>query len=344
MHEEESWQKILKFTAIFFSVIAGIFILKTLRGIFVPLMIAVFLSYLFAPAVEFFAKVKIPRIISLFILLAIIFLIGAFVAQILTKNAKEFIAFWPTMESQIIKNLGRFLTTYVKIDTSTLTSVLKSTRVTELLQSAFSFSLSFLGKFLLTLLFLVFIYLTYHNYPRLIKKAFREKEVSEIFKILRNINVQIINYIFIKTLISMGTGLLTGIACWLLGIKFAVLWGFLAFMLNYIPYIGSLAAVVFPIILSLLQFPHSYIPLFTAISLTVIQMFMGSYLDPEMMGNRFNLSPILIIVSLFFWSYVWGIVGAFIAVPITAIVKIVLMNIEPMKPIAILMSKKAENI
>jgi len=344
MHEEESWQKVLKFTAILFSVIAGIFVLKTLRGIFIPLIIAIFLSYLFAPAVEFFAKIKIPRILSLFILLAIIFLIGAFVAQILIKNAKEFIDFWPTMESQIITNLGHFLTNYIKIDTTTLTSILRSTRVTEFLQSAFSFSLSFLGKFLLTLLILIFIYLTYHNYPRLIKKAFGKKEVSEIFKILRNINVQIINYIFIKTLISMGTGLLTGITCWLLGIKFAVLWGFLAFMLNYIPYIGSLAAVVFPIILSLLQFPHSYIPLFTAISLIVTQIFMGSYLDPEMMGNRFNLSPILIIVSLFFWSYVWGIVGAFIAVPITAIVKIVLMNIEPMKPIAILMSKKAEKI
>jgi predicted PurR-regulated permease PerM len=71
---------------------------------------------------------------------------------------------------------------------------------------------------------------------------------------------------------------------------------------------------------------------------------MGSYLDPEMMGNRFNLSPILIIVSLFFWSYVWGVVGAFLAVPIVAIVKIVIMNIEPLKFIAILMSKRADGI
>ena len=161
MHEEESWQKVLKFTAIFFAVIAGIFILKTLRGIFIPLVIAIFLSYLFAPAVEFLAKIKIPRILSLFILLAIISLIGAFVAQILVKNAKDFIAFWPTMESQIITNIGHILTNYVKIDTSTLASILRSARVAEFLQSAFSFSLSFLGKTLLTLLILIFIYLTY---------------------------------------------------------------------------------------------------------------------------------------------------------------------------------------
>jgi predicted PurR-regulated permease PerM len=148
----------------------------------------------------------------------------------------------------------------------------------------------------------------------------------------------------IKTLISSGTGVLTGVACAILGIKFAVLWGVLAFFLNYIPYIGSLVAVIMPIILSIFQFPHSYIPILAAVLLLTIQFFMGSYLDPEMMGNRFNLSPIMIIISLFFWSYVWGVIGAFLAVPILAVIKIVLQNIESFKFIAILMSKKAEGM
>ncbi len=146
----------------------------------------------------------------------------------------------------------------------------------------------------------------------------------------------------IKTLISAGTGILTSTACAIFGIKFAVLWGFLAFLLNYIPYIGSFGAVIFPIVLSFFQFPHSYIPLVAALSLLIIQLVMGSYLDPEMMGNRFNLSPILIIVSLFFWSYVWGAVGAFLAVPIVAIIKIVVQNIESYKFIAVLMSRRVD--
>jgi len=113
-------------------------------------------------------------------------------------------------------------------------------------------------------------------------------------------------------------------------------------MFNYIPYIGSPAAVVLPIILSVLQFPGSYLRVFAGLSLIVIQIVIGSYLDPEMMGNRFNLSPILIILSLFFWGYVWGLVGAFLAVPITAVIKIITQNIDPLKPVAILMSKKAD--
>jgi len=342
MHEEEPWQKVVKFTALLISVIAVVFILRTLQGIFIPLVLAIFLSYLFAPVVEFLARFKIPRIASLFILLAVISVAGTFGGQILSNNIKEFVALWPTIENELFVRIGPFLKNYLKIETQSLLSILQSTRVTEMLSSFLNISLSFIGKLLLTLLILVFIYLTYHNYPKLIKKAFDRNRAYYIFDIIKNINDQIMKYFLIKTFISAGTGLLTGIACAVLGIKFAVLWGFVAFLFNYIPYIGSIIAIILPIVLSLLQFPHSYIPLIAAFLLIVIQLFMGNFLDPEIMGNQFNLSPILIIMSLFFWGYVWGIVGAFIAVPITAIIKIVLQNIDSMRPIAVLMSKRVD--
>jgi predicted PurR-regulated permease PerM len=222
--------------------------------------------------------------------------------------------------------------------------IMQHTRVQELLSSSVRISLNAVGKFALTLLILVFIYLTYGNYPRLIKKAFgkNSRRLGDIFKLIRNINQQVTQYFMIKTLISLGTGVLTGTACAILGIKFAVLWGFLAFLLNYIPYVGSFLAIILPIILSVFQFPHSYKPFVTGGVLLGIQIFMGNYLDPEMMGNKFNLSPIVIIFSLFFWGYVWGIVGTFFAVPITATIKIVMQNIEPLQSFAVLMSKRAD--
>lgn len=344
MNNEEQWKKIVTVTALLISIIAVVFVLKTLKGIFVPLVVAIFLTYLFAPVVELLAKIKIPRILTLFILLAIVFLIGTFFAQIIISNIKEFVNYWPTVENKLLTRIGVLLNTYLNIDTTNLFSILQSQRITDLFSNVVSRSFSFVGQFLLTLLILIFIYLTYHNYPRLIKKAFNRQRAKEIFMVLDNINKQIINYIMVKTLISAGTGILTGVACALLGIKFPIMWGTLAFLLNYIPYIGSLAAVVFPITLSIIQFPHSYIPLIAAASLIAIQFTIGSYLDPEMMGNKFNLSPILIIISLFFWSYVWGVVGAFLAVPIVAVVKIVIQNIESFKFIAVLMSKKADSM
>jgi predicted PurR-regulated permease PerM len=342
MQEEQGWQRVVKFTAFIIAIIAIVIILKTLKGIFVPLVLAIFLSYLFAPVVEFLAKIKVPRVISLFIILAVIGIGSKFLVETLIKNARDFLAFYPTLENELVKSIIRFLRNYLNIEARGLSSILQSGRVRELLNSALSISWSFVVKFLLTFLILIFIYLGYGTYPKLIKKAFNPKQLPYIFDIMKHINEQITNYFLIKTLISVGTGVLTGIACAVLGIKFSVLWGFLAFLLNYIPYIGSFFAVILPCILAFFQFPNSFIPLIAFGVLLVIQLFMGNYLDPEMMGNKFNLSPIVIIISLFFWSYVWGIAGAFLAVPITAMIKIIIQNIEPLRPIAVLMSKRAD--
>jgi predicted PurR-regulated permease PerM len=337
-----SLQNVARFAAIIISIVAVVFILRTLQGIFVPLILAIFLSYLFAPVVEFLARYRIPRVATLFILLAVFTVAGTFFIQNLIGNVREFIALWPIVESRVLGMLTGFLRQYFNIEAENLMEVFQSARVQDLLSSLLNVSLSFIGKGLLTLIFLLFIYLSYHNYPMLLRKAFEPGKVREIEAVLGNINEQITSYFIIKTLISAGTGLLTGVTCALIGIRFPVLWGALAFLLNYIPYIGSLVAVVFPVLLSVLQFPDSYLPLVAFISLLGIQVFMGNYLDPEMMGNRFNLSPIIIIFSLFFWAYVWGVVGAFIAVPTMAIIKIILQNLDETKPIAVMMSKRAD--
>jgi predicted PurR-regulated permease PerM len=146
----------------------------------------------------------------------------------------------------------------------------------------------------------------------------------------------------IKTFISAGTGIFTGVACWIFGMQFSVLFGFLAFALNYIPYIGSFIAVALPVLFSLVVFQGTIIPLFVFAAVLVIQLVWGSFLDPEIMSTRFNLSPIVIILSLVFWSYVWGAAGAFLAVPTTAIIRIILQNIRPLGFVATLMSKKAD--
>ncbi|MFW6138860.1 MAG: AI-2E family transporter [Spirochaetota bacterium] len=342
MNNEDQWQTIYKFTAFLIAAIAIVFVLKTLSGIFIPLVLAVFFAYLFAPVVEFFARFKIPRILTLFIILGIISLAGVFITQIVMDNIRSFIELYPTLESKMITSIAGFLRDYFNIEAANLQAILQSTRVREILTSFVNKSVAYVGYIALTILILIFIYLTYHNYPGLIKKAFRDDDARYVFGVMKNINEQIIRYLYIKTIVSGGTGILTAVACYFFGIRFAVLWGFLAFLLNYIPYVGSFVAVIFPILLSFLQFPDSYMPLFAGVSLFGIQLFMGSILDPQMMGSRFNLSPILIVLSLVFWSYVWGPIGAFLAVPITAVIKIVIQNIRTFHFISVLMSKKAD--
>lgn len=348
MNEYKTHFTVLKLAAALIIIAITVIILKTLAGIFIPLVLAIFFAYLFAPPVEFLAKFKIPRIITLFILLGIISFIGIIFAQIIINNMREFIRAWPTMEkkfleNRLILNIGSFFRNYLNIELKNLSDLFGEINISEFLSSAFNVSFSIAGKLILGILMLVFIYLTYQNYPNLIRKAFDEKKANHIFEILKNINEQIIKYIVIKTVISAGTGLFTFAACSLFGVRFAALWGFIAFLFNYIPYIGSIFAVIFPIALSIIQFPQSYLPLLIALILIAIQLFLGSFLDPEVMGSRFNLSPILILIALFFWGNVWGIVGAFLAVPITAIMKIVIQNIDSIRFIGILMSKRVDS-
>ncbi|MBN2325135.1 MAG: AI-2E family transporter [Spirochaetes bacterium] len=340
--EESKNFRIMTIAASIIVLVAVVFILKTLKGIFIPLVLSIFITYLFAPAVEFLARLKVPRIVSLFILLIIVCLIGFFFAQIVINNIRNFIEYWPSMEKAMFKKAGALLNRYMEVDLTSIRDFLGSARIQEFMRGIFSGSFAVVGKVGLTLLLLIFISLSYHNYPRLIRKAFDKERAARIYRVLDNINDQIVRYLFYKTVISAGTGILTGVSCAILGIKFSVLWGVLAFFLNYIPYIGSIIAVIPPIILSFLQFPHSYVPYLTAILLIGIQLVIGSFLDPEIMGNRFNLSPIVILVALFFWGYVWGGVGTFLAVPIMAIVKIVFHNIDSTRFIAVLMSKRAE--
>jgi AI-2 transport protein TqsA len=122
------------------------------------------------------------------------------------------------------------------------------------------------------------------------------------------------------------------------GTDFAELLGLLAFVLNFIPVIGSVIAVVVPVVLSLMQFDTVLPALQIALLLAGVQFLIGNVVEPKMMGRTLNLSPFVIIVSLTFWTTIWGMVGAFLSVPITASAVILCRNIQPMRWFAILLS------
>ncbi|MCK4988527.1 MAG: AI-2E family transporter, partial [Desulfobacterales bacterium] len=118
----------------------------------------------------------------------------------------------------------------------------------------------------------------------------------------------------------------------------AVTWGALAFFLNFIPTVGSIMASIPPILLALVQFYPSIWPgVITLLSVVTIQMGMGNALAPKVMGDQLNLSPVVVLLSLLFWGWLWGIVGALISIPIAAAIKIVCENIETLHPISVMM-------
>jgi predicted PurR-regulated permease PerM len=162
---------------------------------------------------------------------------------------------------------------------------------------------------------------------------------------MNSIALQIGRYLTLQTLISLATGLLVWFALDRIGVDFPVTWGALAFVLNFIPTIGSVLASIPPILLALVQFQPDLGPMVvTAIALLVIQQTMGNIVAPKVMGDQLNLSPVVIMASLLFWGWLWGPTGAILSVPIASSIKIICDNVEKLKVIGIMMesSKSCE--
>lgn len=187
-------------------------------------------------------------------------------------------------------------------------------------------------------LFLVFESKFFHQKMELIFA--HEGQKRKIFQIAEEIKGDLKLYFLIRTILSFFTGLFTYIILIIFGLDFALFWGFIAFVFNFIPAIGSIVAVVFPILFSLIQFDSIYLTFWLLISLMLTQFCFGNLLEPKLLGNRLNLSPIVIILSLWFWAIIWWFVGMLLCVPIMVILNAVLSKFEATKPIAILCSEK----
>jgi predicted PurR-regulated permease PerM len=193
---------------------------------------------------------------------------------------------------------------------------------------------AFLGKGVLVLLILLFMLIEATRFQQKAGKAFGPD--SPIFDTMRCISADVQTYVKWKTLISLVTGALTAILCALFGVDFPLFWGIMAFGLNYIPNIGSVIASILPALLALFQFDSPLTALGLLACLVTMQQVLGAVVEPKLMGESLSISPLLLLLSLVFWGFLWGVVGMILAVPIAVTIKIVCQHVDPLKPAAIL--------
>jgi predicted PurR-regulated permease PerM len=188
------------------------------------------------------------------------------------------------------------------------------------------------------LIFLVFMLLGKPYFQNKIERAFPNSQGERINQVTVSIASQISRYLSIKVMISAITGILVWLVLWLMGVDFAITWGVLTFLLNFIPTVGSIVATIPPVLLAVVQFyPNLWLAAGVLTTLLLIQQVIGNFIEPKLMGENLNLSPVVILISVVFWGWLWGITGALLSVPIAAALKIVCENIEMLKPISVLM-------
>jgi predicted PurR-regulated permease PerM len=209
-----------------------------------------------------------------------------------------------------------------------------------LLGSAVASVSSIAVSLVVVLLYAVFLLLEQHSFAaKLAHISDDPRSVARINGIIGDINRRIGSYLALKTFISILLGAISWLVMVAFGLEFAAFWAVLITLLNFVPYIGSVLGVLFPLIMAIVQFNDPAILFSLFMALTVTQFVIGNFLDPYVMGNSLNLSPFAILVSLAIWSELWGVPGAFLAVPITAILVIVLSEFPGTRPIAVLLSR-----
>ena len=156
-----------------------------------------------------------------------------------------------------------------------------------------------------------------------------------------DIDLKIRKYIITKLGVSAVTGILVWVTLRLIGLELAVVFGILAFMLNFIPSIGSVISTFLPLPVAMAQFQGELMPILLVVLIPgAVQIVMGNGIEPKLMGDGLNLHPVSILLALSFWGLLWGVVGMFLAAPITAVVRIILMQFEAFKPLGQLLAGK----
>ncbi len=325
-------------------------VLKAAQSVILPFVIAWLLSYIFGPVVRFMAKRKVPSAFSVVLVLSILLGICYLGIFFLNTRIVAFAAAYPRYYDQLIV-LTKSFTGNALFPPDFWDGINWGERIGKYLLSISGSLVSLMSNLVLVVVFLVFMLLGSPFVEFKIKRAFSQQYGATITSILKTISSQIGRYLSLQFLISMVTGFCVWVALSYLRVDFAVTWGVMAFALNFIPTIGSIVASVPPILLALVQYyPNTFPAIGSAVALVMIQMTIGNVITPKIMGDSLDLSPVVILISLFFWGWLWGVVGALLSVPIAAIIKIICENVDSLKVIGIMMGsgrqyrKELENL
>lgn len=312
-------------------------VLKAAKSVILPLVLAWLLYFIFAPIVRILAKRKIPTAISTAVVLALFIGVCFAGAMFLNGRIMTFIEAYPRYQVRFDELFQTYIQSF-DVPRSVFGQIDPGAMVGRYVLSLSGFFVSFVSNLILVAIFLVFLLLGSPSFGVKIRLSFSERNARKILHVINSISLQIGRYLTLQTLISLATGVLVWFALDRIGVDFPVTWGALAFLLNFIPTIGSLIASIPPVVLALIQFQPELGPVFlTAIVLFIIQQTMGNFIAPKVMGDRLNLSPVVIMVSLLFWGWLWGVTGAILSVPIASSLKIICDNVERLKVIGIMM-------
>jgi len=308
------------------AAVAIAFALAYTRPVLVPFVLSVFVYYLVSPVADLLEmKLRFPRWASTLVVLLLVAGGIVLLGLLITTSARGLAESADIYREKLI-GLARRITDSLdnrgfNLSQDALVDSMRNLPVSRLLQTTAETAFGILTNGTLVIIFVIFLLLG------------RKREMVKS-KVFRQIDREIRRYLVIKFLLSAVTGLLVWVILTSFGLELALVFGVLAFFLNFIPSVGSIVATALPVPIALVQYDTLGPVIGIVVLITIVQMVVGNGIDPMLMGQRLDLSPVTIVMALVFWGLLWGIVGMLLAAPLTAILRIVLAQFETTRPVS----------
>lgn len=325
------------------AVVAVFYVLVVGKALLVPLAVAIMIWYIINALSRAYSRLlpglngrnwltTAAAVITIgFLLTLVINMIDSSIADVVAQAP----VYKRNLDILLDKLIFQFDLTWVP----NITEVTDSIEVAPIISSLATTLTGLIGKTTLILIYVLFLLLEQKSFHRKIEALFPDQSRQEnVRSLISQTQSDIQTYVWIKTLTSMTTGLVSYFILVAVGVDFAPFWAFTIFLLNFIPTIGSIIATLFPAVLALIQFDTLTPFLIVLLCVGSTQFVIGSVLEPRLMGNSLNLSPLVVLLSLALWGSVWGIAGMFLCVPLTVICVIILSHFPQTRGIAILLS------
>jgi len=320
------------------------------RDIIIPFVVAFFLWYLMNAVARFLGIFRIwhgkplPRRWRMFLSVAMLSLLVTVVTVLVRGNIEDVVREAPKFQAsfeRILADVFNRLGVAQEPSLAELAALAKEhMNIGNLIRAAAGLMTGIAGKTAIVIVFIALLLYEQKYFGMKIRRILRRRAVTmRIHRILKVVDVKIQRYVGVKAMVSALDSFLTFIILTFYGVDFAAFWGMMAFFLHFIPYAGSFVAISMPVIITLIQFGDLWTCVLVLATLCASHAMLGHVLDPYLMGNNLNLSPVFIISNLAVCAMIWGVPGMFLAIPLLAVAAITLGQFPQTRPLAVLLSK-----
>jgi len=324
--------KVIKYSVLFIALVLGAHVLQTMAQVLRPLAIALLLLFVFTPLARYSKEKGIPAWLTFSGALVVVVLLLSFAGSFLHVDDIHLEDKIPQLQERINSEGDGLLATAFRLGLDqSFTPEKLPEKLSKLATATASLGLAavrtLISESLLALILLMFLVQSRAPLVSAVERKYGATGVENLEAIVRKIEGDVVAYLGTKTAISFGTAVVSGGVLFLFSAKAIVLTSLLIFLLNYIPIIGSLIAVLIAFVVYVVSFGLTATAGWMLLAMMAVQILFGSILEPKIAGKQLNMSPILIVVSLYVWGWIWGITGMLLSVPLTIFILVAVKHV-----------------